>query len=130
MTRKEKRKQFGSWLKKVRENASLTQADLAKAMSYDNPQIISNIERGVSALPTKRISEFAEALKCDPVELEFRWLAASAQIEETAEACSLALKYLPAMRMFEQQAPSEQQVLALVQKMRMAHSAAAHPSNL
>jgi transcriptional regulator with XRE-family HTH domain len=115
MERRLRRKNFGEWLKATRESAGLTQAELAALLSYENPQIISNIERGVSALPTRRIADFAKALRCEAVELEFRWLASSVRNEETARACALALKYLPAMRIFAERLVDNKAVENLAQ---------------
>lgn len=120
MERKDRRKSFGEWLKMTREKAGLTQAELAAALSYENPQIISNIERGVSALPTRRITDFARALKCEAVELEFRWLASSVRNDETARACALALKYLPAMKVFDEKAVNDLQALHFAQSLHQS----------
>lgn len=79
----------------MREDASLTQADLAKALGYDNAQIISNIERGVSAIPQKRIKDFAHHLKCEPMELDFRVLSSSVRDSGASKASDLALRYFP-----------------------------------
>jgi transcriptional regulator with XRE-family HTH domain len=95
MSKLERRKQLGKWLKKMREDASLTQADLAKALGYDNAQIISNIERGVSAIPQKRIKDFAHHLKCEPMELDFRVLSSSVRDSGASKASDLALRYFP-----------------------------------
>ena len=95
MSKLERRKQLGKWLKEMRERSALTQSDLAKSLGYDNAQIISNIERGVSAIPQKRIRDFATHLKCDPMELDFRVLSSSVRDSGASEASDLALKYSP-----------------------------------
>lgn len=95
MSKLERRKQLGRWLKQMREEAGLTQADLAKALGYDNAQIISNIERGVSAIPQKRIKDFAQHLKCEPMELDFRVLSSSVRDAGASKASDLALRYFP-----------------------------------
>ena len=95
MNKLERRKQLGKWLKAMREAAGLTQADLAKALQYDNAQIISNIERGVSAIPQKRIKDFAHYLKVEPMELDFRVLSSSVRDSGASKASDLALKYFP-----------------------------------
>ena len=95
MSKLERRKQLGKWLKEMRERAGFTQSDLAKALGYDNAQIISNIERGVSAIPQKRIRDFARHLKCEPMELDFRVLSSSVRDSGASEASDLALRYFP-----------------------------------
>ena len=39
---------LGDYLKSKRENASLSQGDVAKKLKYTSPQFISNWERGIS----------------------------------------------------------------------------------
>ncbi|MFK8139207.1 MAG: helix-turn-helix domain-containing protein [Bdellovibrionales bacterium] len=103
--RLEKRKALGQWIKEKRETVRLTQAGLAKALGYDNAQIISNIERGVSAIPQKRISDFAKFLKCEPMELDFRVISSSAREEGATLASTLALKYFPVLRAIDEASP-------------------------
>ncbi len=101
MDRSERRKELGKWIKDRREQINMTQASLARNLGYDNAQIISNIERGVSAIPQKRIPDFAEALKSDPVELNFRVLSSSIKDQGTSKASDLALKYFPILQALE-----------------------------
>ena len=55
-------KEFGSMLKKAREQAGLSQFALGVHLGLDNGQFISNIERGLRALPAKHIHHIASAL--------------------------------------------------------------------
>lgn len=102
MNRRMKRQVFGEWLKKQRERAQLTQSDLAVRLNYDNPQIISNIERGVSALPYRRLSDFSNALRCDAVELELQMLSAEAQSDETVKTLGIVIKNLSLLKKMEE----------------------------
>jgi len=43
---------------KARQHTRMTQAELARALGYDNPQFISNIERGLSVLPNNKVRTF------------------------------------------------------------------------
>lgn len=95
MSKVERRKALGNWLKIRREQAGLTQSALASALHYDNAQIISNIERGVSAIPQKRINDFAKALGTDSMELNFRVLASNVTDSVAAQAADLALEHFP-----------------------------------
>lgn len=52
-------------LKDMRENAGLSQADVAEALNYTTPQFISNWERGVSFPPIKVIPKLAKLYKTD-----------------------------------------------------------------
>ncbi len=51
----------GNTLKKWRENAELSQGDLAKKMGYTSPQIVSNWERGICTVPPKKAALFCKA---------------------------------------------------------------------
>jgi transcriptional regulator with XRE-family HTH domain len=50
------RKKLGTYLKDVREDANLTQADVSHKLGYTSPQFISNIERGISVVPLKTLA--------------------------------------------------------------------------
>lgn len=107
MNKLERRKALGKWLKVKREEVKLTQAGLAKALGYDNAQIISNIERGVSAIPQKRIPDFAQSLKCEPMELDFRVLSSSVRDEGASKASELALKFFPFLNALNHASPEQ-----------------------
>lgn len=51
----------GNMLRKWRENAELSQGDLAEKMGYSSPQIVSNWERGICIVPPKKAALFCKA---------------------------------------------------------------------
>jgi len=55
--------EIGSFIRAHRKKLGLTQVQLANALSYDNYQMISNIERGLAPLPKLKISKMAELLQ-------------------------------------------------------------------
>lgn len=101
MSKLERRKALGLWLKNRREKLNITQSTLAQNLGYENAQIISNIERGVTAIPQTRVSEFAIVLKCNPTEMNLRVIASSFKEEEAIRAADLALKYFPLIQAME-----------------------------
>ena len=58
----QQRKKAGQWLRTQREQADLSQRELAKAIGYDYYTFISQIESGRGKLPTERYPEYAKAL--------------------------------------------------------------------
>jgi len=68
------RKRFGAWLKATREEAGLTQLDLAEKLDFAYPTMVSQIERGVSALPTHDLRLWADALGIKPAVLADKYL--------------------------------------------------------
>jgi len=72
---RERMKKLGAFLKNRREELSLTQQQLAKAVGYDQSQIISNIERGVAKIPAAKIPEFSQALQMPPERLQLELVA-------------------------------------------------------
>lgn len=60
------RKKLGQYLKDVRENANLTQADVSSRLGYTSPQFISNIERGISVAPLKTLARMVNLYKASP----------------------------------------------------------------
>ncbi|MGE4131013.1 MAG: helix-turn-helix domain-containing protein [Bdellovibrionales bacterium] len=60
------RRELGKFLRKAREKANLTQADVAEFLGYSSPQFISNIERGVSVAPLELISKMVRLYKIKP----------------------------------------------------------------
>jgi transcriptional regulator with XRE-family HTH domain len=117
MPNKARRVEFGKWLKARREAMQLTQMDLARLLSYDNPQIISNIERGFSALPAKRISDFAKHLSCGSLELEVRRMWAATKDETSASALQQVLAYLPILEIAMQEQISSETILQAVRSL-------------
>jgi transcriptional regulator with XRE-family HTH domain len=60
------RKKLGTYLKDVREDANLTQADVSHKLGYTSPQFISNIERGISVVPLKTLARMVNLYKINP----------------------------------------------------------------
>ena len=60
---------LGKFLKSKRENASLSQGDVAKKLKYTSPQFISNWERGVSSPPIKVLKLLSDLYKVSTDEL-------------------------------------------------------------
>lgn len=60
---------FPKYLKTIREKAGVTQGQLAIALGYSTPQFISNVERGVSGIPVKKIKAVALLCKAEPKEV-------------------------------------------------------------
>lgn len=60
------RKKLGAFLKDVREQAELTQADVSQKLGYTSPQFISNIERGISVAPLKTLARMVGLYKINP----------------------------------------------------------------
>jgi len=96
-----RRRAFGKWLRERRRQAKITQAELAQALQYDSSQLISNIERGVSLLPSRRLPDFARALGCSLLELEVRYFQCSARNSSESRMPDLLLKYLPLIELVE-----------------------------
>ena len=114
----ERRRVFGQWLRDCRGNAHITQAELAEALGYDSSQLISNIERGVSLLPSKRLPEFARVLGCSMLEMEVRYFQCSARNTSESRMPDLLLKYLPLIEVIEFGNGSETQVAVALKKVR------------
>lgn len=60
---------LGEFLKQKRENASLSQGDVAKKLKYTSPQFISNWERGVSSPPIKVLKQISTLYKVNSDEV-------------------------------------------------------------
>lgn len=60
------RKRFGSHLRQMREEAGLTQRDIAAHLGYDYYTQVSQIERGLGRVPPEDIGTWAKLLKQDP----------------------------------------------------------------
>jgi transcriptional regulator with XRE-family HTH domain len=121
----ERRKKFGKWLRNCRKQARVTQAELAKALGYDSSQLISNIERGVSLLPSKRLPEFARVLGCSLLEMEVRYFQCSARNTSESRMPDLLLKYLPVIEVLEYGRGTNEEVLEVLRRSRQAHAAEA-----
>jgi transcriptional regulator with XRE-family HTH domain len=116
----QRRRAFGIWLRDCRRHAKQTQSELAKALGYDSSQLISNIERGVSLLPSKRIPDFAKVLGCSLLEMEVRYFQCSARNNSESRMPDLLLKYLPVIEVLEFGQASDDKVLAAVRACRNA----------
>lgn len=68
------RMRLGAFLKEHRENAGMTQLDVAVLLDYGYPNMVSQIERGVSALPPHDLKVWAETLRVAPAALAKKWL--------------------------------------------------------
>jgi transcriptional regulator with XRE-family HTH domain len=64
-TSKAMRKRAGAWLKGLREEAGLTQLDVAAHMGYDYTTMVSQIERGLGRVPPEDWPEWASLLRQD-----------------------------------------------------------------
>jgi transcriptional regulator with XRE-family HTH domain len=60
------RQQAGRWLKRARETAGLTQAELAEKVGLRYYTFVSQVESGLGRLPIETQSAWAEALGLDP----------------------------------------------------------------
>ncbi|WP_099864303.1 helix-turn-helix domain-containing protein [Pararhizobium haloflavum] len=60
------RQRAGRWVRILRENAGLSQRELAKATGIDYYSFISQIESGRGRIPPERYLAFAEAFGIDP----------------------------------------------------------------
>ncbi len=114
----ERRKKFGIWLRDCRRAAHITQAELAKALNYDSSQLISNIERGVSLLPSRRLPDFARVLGCSLLEMEVRYFQCSAKNTSESRMPDLLLKYLPVIEVLEYGKATDEEVVAAIRKTR------------
>ena len=114
----ERRRQFGEWIRNCRRAARITQAELATALGYDSSQLISNIERGVSLLPSRRLPDFARVLGCSLLELEARYFQCSAKNTSESRMPDLLLKYLAVIEALEYGKGSEQDVLEAIRKVK------------
>lgn len=55
-------RKLSNYIRKHRKKSKMTQKELASALGYPSLQIISNVERGVCALPIKRFKETSKIL--------------------------------------------------------------------
>jgi transcriptional regulator with XRE-family HTH domain len=65
-SRLQARKDIGVWLKQRREEAGLSQRELAERLQIGYLTFISQIESGRGRLPFDRYKDWAEALQIDP----------------------------------------------------------------
>ena len=62
-------KKLGAFFKKRREELGLHQKDVAKILGYSSPQFISNMERGLSLPPIKKIKKLIKLYNLPPEEV-------------------------------------------------------------
>ena len=62
------RREAGRWLKAAREEAGLTQADIAQRLGLRYYTFVSQVESGVGRVPIEMQQAWAEALGLDPGE--------------------------------------------------------------
>ena len=65
-TTPEARKGAGLFLKSRREEVALTQLEIAKAVGFEYPQMVSQVEVGKARVPPGRYVDYAKVLKMDP----------------------------------------------------------------
>ncbi len=65
------RKQAGLWLKQKREDAGLTQRELAELLELDYYTFISQLETGRGRVSPARYADWARALRIDPREFVY-----------------------------------------------------------
>jgi transcriptional regulator with XRE-family HTH domain len=68
------RKRFGEWIKAAREEQGHTQASAAAVLDFGWPAMVSQIERGVSAIPAHDIRLWAQVLGITPEALAKEYL--------------------------------------------------------
>jgi transcriptional regulator with XRE-family HTH domain len=59
----------GEFLRRARENAGLTQEDVARKLSYKTSQFVSNWERGVVMPPLTHVRKLARILGLRPKDI-------------------------------------------------------------
>lgn len=61
--------ELGTYLKKKRELADVSQTELAKKLGYTSPQFVSNWERGLAAPPPEKMKVLVKTLRIPEREL-------------------------------------------------------------
>jgi transcriptional regulator with XRE-family HTH domain len=72
---KQQRREAGIWLKGLREQAGLTQMELAGRLGIKYYAFVSQVETGFTRLPTDKIEAWAAAMGTDPAWFARRLLA-------------------------------------------------------
>ena len=72
---KQHRKRAGVWLKTLREEAGLTQMQLAGRLGFKYYAFVSQVETGFSRLPTEKMEAWARALGVEPRQFAQRLIA-------------------------------------------------------
>ena len=60
---RELRRQGGRWLKRLRENAGLSQRQLAEHLDVEYHTLISQLESGIGRVPTHRYKDWSRELQ-------------------------------------------------------------------
>jgi transcriptional regulator with XRE-family HTH domain len=60
-------KRIGTFIKTAREAQGYSQADISRVLGLKTAQSVSNIERGVSPVPAKKIRKLARMLRVEPL---------------------------------------------------------------
>ena len=71
----QRRKQAGAWLKRLREEAGLTQLELANLLDFKYYAFVSQVETGFSRVPTEKMEAWARSLGVEPRPFVQRLLA-------------------------------------------------------
>jgi transcriptional regulator with XRE-family HTH domain len=71
----QRRKQAGTWLKGLREEAGLTQLELANRLGFKYYAFISQVETGFSRVPTAKMEVWAQTVGVEPRRFVQRLLA-------------------------------------------------------
>lgn len=68
------RKRFGAWLKRKREETGQTQEEAAIKLNMGSGAMVSQIERGMTAMPAYAMCQWAEVVRVSPEELAKEFL--------------------------------------------------------
>lgn len=71
---KEMGKKLGSFLMRAREDAGMSQPQLAQLMGYTSGQYVSNWERGIAPFPTSQLGKVQRLLDIKSADLLKIWL--------------------------------------------------------
>jgi len=63
---RQRRKQAGAWLRGLREEAGLTQLDLANRLGFNYYAFVSQVETGFSRVPTDKMEAWARSVGVEP----------------------------------------------------------------
>ena len=69
------RRRAGTWLRGLREEAGLTQIELANRLGFKYYAFVSQVETGFSRLPTEKMEAWARTLRVNPQHFARRLLA-------------------------------------------------------
>ena len=72
---KRRRKQAGTWLKGLREQAGLTQMQLADRLGIKYYSFVSQVENGFGRLPNEKMEVWAQTLGVNPSQFAKRLIS-------------------------------------------------------